>query len=263
MFSEKETETLTKIQSLELLKPLVIVSFSFRRPSYLEDSYAIHEMLNKWLTDHVYYFLVSLTCKCTSAVLSHNSLMRHFAVNLPAGVTVTKTRHIQQSVTFCHHWLHLWLMNISYLDLRSEEDNKHTYTRAHRNRAAADTVLHVLSQINISFALLLCLDADWHPFLRGQLRDVSTHTILSTQHTHTLNNSEPLFALTDVSAMLCWHLVDTLSLSDAHHCLPTTLSKMPHVSMCICLCKLVSSTLPVCHHYTLKLFHFLDHCLHI
>lgn len=238
----------------------IVVSFSLRKPSYLQDSYAIYEMLNKWLTDHVYYFLVSLTCKCTSAVLSHNSLMRHFAVNLPAGVTVTKTRRIQHPVTFCHHWLHLWLMNISYLDLRGREDNKHAHTYT-KQRTAADTVLHVLSQINISFALLLCLDADWHPFLRGQLRDMRTHTPIHPARTHTC--PEPLFALTDVSAVLCWHLVDTLSLSDAHHCLLTTLSKMLHVSMCVCFCKLVSSTLPVCHHYTLKSFHFLDHCLHI
>lgn len=115
-----------------------------------------------------------------------------------------------------------------------------TNTHALKQRSAVDTVLHVLSEINISFALLLCLDADWHPFLRGQLRDMHTHTyaLSHTQHT-LLACSGPLFALTDVAAVLSWHLADTLSLLDAHHCLPTTLSnnkKTPHVLLRACLC---------------------------
>lgn len=65
-------------------------------------------------------------------------------------------------------------MNISYADPCAREDHKRTHTP--KQRRAADTVLHVLPEINISFALLLCLDADWHPFLRGQLRDTHTQT---------------------------------------------------------------------------------------
>lgn len=148
-----------------------------------------------------------------------------------------------------------WTLDLSGLCVE-EHHKRHT----HKQRRAVCTVLRVLSEINISFALLHCLDADWHPFLRGQLRDMHTcaHTHSHTANTHTLCCSGPAFALTDASAVQCWHLSDTLSLSDEHHCLPTTLSRTPHVSLCVCLCVCVcvSSMLVVYYQYTLPSFHF-------
>lgn len=119
----------------------------------------------------------------------------------------------------------------------------------HTQRGTTDLVLHVLSLINISSALLYCLDAvDWHPFLRGAAQGhIHTH-IGSLRHpTHTLNCSGPLFALTDVSAMLCWHLTDTPSHSDT--LLFTNYSEQNPTCFNVSLC--VSSMLPVCHHYIL------------
>lgn len=94
-------------------------------------------------------------------------------------------------------------MNISHPDLCAGEDHKHThtYTNTLKPRSAVDTVLHVLSEINISFALLLYSDADWHPFLRGQLRDMHTHT-----HTcaYTLPNTPGAHTPTPLRAVVCF-----------------------------------------------------------
>lgn len=75
-----------------------------------------------------------------------------------------------------------WTLDLSGLCVE-EHHKRHT----HKQRRAVCTVLRVLSEINISFALLHCLDADWHPFLRGQLRDMHTcaHTHSHTANTHT------------------------------------------------------------------------------
>lgn len=173
--------------------------------------------------------------------------MRHFAVNLPAGVTMTKTRDVQHAVTFCHHWLHLWLMSISYRELCVGEDDKLTHT----NTETKSSHRHSTS-CPIRDQYFICSP----PLLRCWLASHPEGTAHGHAHTHTLRHSEPLFALTDVLAVLCWHLVDTLSLSDAHHCLPTTLSKMRHVSGCMRLCTSVSLMLLVCHHYTLNSFYF-------
>ena len=91
-------------------------------------------------------------------------------------------------------------MNINHLDLRGGEYHKHAHTP--ELRGATDAVLHVLSEINISFAPLLRVDADWHPFLRGRLRDIRTHTShTSAARTHT-EALRAVTALTDVSAAL-------------------------------------------------------------
>lgn len=198
--------------------------------------------------------------------------MRHFAVNLPAGVTMTKTRDVQHAVTFCHHWLHLWLMSISYLDLCVGEDDKLTQSHTHmvKQGAAVDTVLHVLSEINISFALLLCLDADWHPFLRGQLMDMHTHVYSASGHTptrtHALTHSEALRAV----VCLDWRFSRAV-LTSRWHSIPfrrTSLFTNYSEQNAACFrvyaplykCVLDASGLSLLH---TNLVLLLDHCLHI
>lgn len=197
------------------------------------------------------------TCKCTSAFLSNKSLIRHFAwVSLQVlQWPGHKTFGILSRLFVADYIYDSWAL-VNQICVSRKIISTHTQTEEHRHSSSC----LIRDQYFIcSPPLLGC----WLASLPEGTAQGHAHTCLDapslTQQTHTHTHwhcSGPLFALTDAAAVLCWHLSDTLSLSDAHHCLPTTLSKTPS-SMCACLWGMcASSLLPVRHYYTLPSFHF-------
>jgi len=157
-------------------------------------------------------------------------------------------------------------MNISYQDSCGREEHKHTHTHTHthtqteRSRRHSTSCLIRNQYFICSPPLLRC----WLASRPKRTAQGHTHTLLYTlmYPAHTLNSSQPLLVLTDMSALLCWHLVDTLPLSDARCCLPTALRNTPHfnVYMSFYACVLNASGLPSLHTLLVSL---LDHCLYI
>lgn len=131
-----------------------------------------------------------------------------------------------------------------------KEDHKHQDT--HKQGRA----LHVLSEINISFALLVCLDADWQAFLRGTAQG---HT-----HTHTLSHAPDTHTVKLLRAVVCfdWR-IGRAELTPRWHSIPfrrtslfTNYSKQNATFESLCG-ERVSSLLPVYYDYMITRFpHF-------
>lgn len=171
--------------------------------------------------------------------------MRHSArvslqvLQWPSHKTFGSLSHL--FIIYCIYiFMYSWTLQLS--DLCVEEHNTHPHIC---------TVFLVLSEINISFAPLHWLNADWHPFLRGQLRDMHTHadTCPDNPNTHTVGAQ---------SHRLLW-------LTHLPCCTDTTLTLYPF-QMRITLCSLSSlriSLFPLLftHLIKVKLRVFPCHCV--
>lgn len=149
-----------------------------------------------------------------------------------------------------------WTLDLSGLCVE-EHHKRHT----HKQRRAVCTVLRVLSEINISFALLHCLDADWHPFLRGQLRDMHTcaHTHSHTANTHTHTDAAQGRRLLWLTHRPCSADTSlTLYLFQMNITVYQLLWAERHMCHCVCVFVYVcvSLMLVVYYQYTLPSFHF-------
>lgn len=149
-----------------------------------------------------------------------------------------------------------WTLDLSGLCVE-EHHKRHT----HKQRRAVCTVLRVLSEINISFALLHCLDADWHPFLRGQLRDMHTcaHTHSHTANTHTHTDAAQGRRLLWLTHQPCSADTSlTLYLFQMNITVYQLLWAERHMCHCVCVFVYVcvSLMLVVYYQYTLPSFHF-------
>lgn len=146
-----------------------------------------------------------------------------------------------------------WTLDLSGLCVE-EHHKRHT----HKQRRAVCTVLRVLSEINISFALLHCLDADWHPFLRGQLRDMHTCALMLLRAVVCFDWRIGRAVLTPL-----WHSISfrwTSLFTNYSEQNATCVIVCVSLCMCVCVCVLDARGLLSIHTSLVSLLH---HCLHI